>query len=50
MTLIVSKQSELTQLNRDNASLVGEVGEHRKQAKQLEKAAKLRNEAGRARQ
>ncbi|MCP5170296.1 MAG: DNA-binding protein [Hahellaceae bacterium] len=36
-TLIV-KQSELTQLNRDNASLVGEVGEHRKQAKQLEKS------------
>jgi chromosome segregation ATPase len=35
-TLIV-KQSELTQLNRDNASLVGEVGEHRKQMKQLEK-------------
>ncbi|MEZ5511665.1 MAG: DNA-binding protein [Gammaproteobacteria bacterium] len=35
-TLIV-KQSELTQLNRDNASLVGEVGEHRKQVKQLEK-------------
>lgn len=26
-TLIV-KQNELTQLNRDNASLVGEVGEH----------------------
>jgi chromosome segregation ATPase len=36
-TLIV-KQSELTQLNRDNASLVGEVGEHRKQLKQLEKS------------
>ena len=36
-TLIV-KQSELTQLNRDNASLVGEVGEHRTQAKQLEKS------------
>ena len=35
-TLIV-KQSELTQLNRDNASLVGEVGEHRKQMKMLEK-------------
>lgn len=36
-TLIV-KQSELTQLNRDNASLVGEVGEHRKQLKQLERS------------
>ncbi len=35
-TLIV-KQSDITQLNRDNASLVGEVGELRKQAKQLEK-------------
>ena len=35
-TLIV-KQSELTQLNRDNASLVGEVAEHRKQMKLLEK-------------
>lgn len=35
-TLIV-KQSELTQLNRDNARLVGEVGEHRKQMKLLEK-------------
>jgi len=35
-TLIV-KQSELTQLNRDNAGLVGEVGEHRKQMKMLEK-------------
>jgi len=35
-TLIV-KQSDITQLNRDNASLVGKVGEQRKQAKQLEK-------------
>ena len=41
-TLIV-KQSELTQLNRDNASLVGEVGEQRKQAKLLEK--QLREES-----
>ncbi len=36
-TLIV-KQSELTQLNRDSASLVSEVGEHRKQLKQLERS------------
>lgn len=41
-TLIV-KQSELTQLNRDNASLVGEVGEQRKQTKLLEK--QLREES-----
>lgn len=35
-TLIV-KQSDVTQLNRDNASLVGEVAELRKQARSLEK-------------
>lgn len=35
-TLIV-KQSEITQLNRDNAAFVGEVGELRKQVKSLEK-------------
>lgn len=31
------KQSDITQLNRDNASLVGEVAELRKQVKSLEK-------------
>ena len=40
---MIVKQSELTQLNRDNASLVGEVGEQRKQTKLLEK--QLREES-----